>query len=263
MQIASINVGRTTGTPSGLQAVLGVVTAAIPFWSVIFVSEADGFQDHRNAPPLDHTCIRHYPGHGSWAMLFVIRRSMGKYVRSRTWRGRCGVIHLLQRGSPGSTGVNLYLIGVHGAHGELIVDTFTDLAFLLRQRPYGSKVVITGDWNVDILPTLFSDPWSDASNREHHHADRRLLLEVLTNRFNIILHCPSRCQSVPGGPFSYTCTSSPITRVPVGITAEYVLPSVVDFCVASNGVVRETAIHWQGAPADHALFVIFFAHLST
>ena len=153
MNCASINVGRTAGTSAGFDAVLGLVIATLPEWSALFVCEADGFQDNRPAHTSHHACYRHYPGAGSWAMLFVIRARFQQFIRSVTRRSRCGAIHLSQRASDSNKAVNLYLVGVHGAHGDLLMDTFADLAVLVRKRPFGSKLVMVGDWNVDLLET--------------------------------------------------------------------------------------------------------------
>lgn len=107
VQIISINAGRTAGTHIGLQAVLGVFTASSPWWSVVFVSEADGFQDDRQHSHANHICFRHFPGAGSWAMLFVIRNDMQDFIQSRTWCGRCGAVHLLHRGTHNLMRLNL------------------------------------------------------------------------------------------------------------------------------------------------------------
>ena len=47
---------------------------------------------------------------------------------------------------------------MHGAHEQLLADTLADVAFLLKYRPWGSKVLAVGDWNVDQLPMLALDP---------------------------------------------------------------------------------------------------------
>ena len=247
--------GRTAGTQPGLQAVLGVVTAAAPWWSVIFLTEADAFQDGRAGHHDVHHTYRHYPGIGSWAMAFLIRKDMGKYVRSCKWRGRCGAIHLCDRQNSSRHAVNLYILGIHGAHGDLLIDTLADLASLIRLRPFGSKVAIVGDFNVDMLPTFTSDPWAGEADRHQHHAERRALLESLIDCFALELHLPSMWHSVPGGPFAENCLMVPITRIPVGDSVSLCKPSILSYAIASHGLIREVGVHWEGVPADHAIIV--------
>ena len=45
--------------------------------------------------------------------------------------------------------VNLFLIGIHNAHGEAQLESLTDFAWMVRRRPWASNVVAVGDWNVD------------------------------------------------------------------------------------------------------------------
>ena len=247
--------GRTAGTQSGLQAVLGLATVNAPWWSAIFISEADAFQDDRNGHEGVHNVYRHYPGIGSWAMAFVIRSGMGKYVRSCMWRGRCGAIHFCYRGEADLLSMNIYIIGVHGAHGDLLADTFADLSFLMHQRPYGSKVAIVGDFNIDMLPTLLNDPWAGDDNREGHHADRRMLLDVFMDHFRLELQLPTYVDWLLGAPFADKCFGVPITRIPVGAATLTCKPSLLSYCVASHGLVEDVRAYWEGVPADHALMV--------
>ena len=131
-------------------------------------------------------------------MLFVIRKDLQDFMQSCTWRGRCGAIHLPHRGTHNLMRLNLCIVGLHGAHGDRLVDTLADVAYLIRKWPFGSKVVVVGDFNVDMLPALELDPWADRADRGTHHADRRILLEAVADRFNLetnlpsMFHCPWR-----------------------------------------------------------------------
>ena len=244
---------QNTGAASGFRAVCGVVTASIPFWSVLFLSEAESVQDDQEAHPCQHSCYRRYPGSGSWAVVFVIRNSMAKAVRSCTWRGRCGAVHLRQQVSPLGTGFNIYIIGIHGAHGGSLPDTSADLSFLVRRRPYGSQILIMGDWYIDLLPTLSVDPWQERIDRQQHHAGQRVLLEAFAETHRLHVFVPQRWSSVPGGPFAEQCLMSPITRVPTGQSVAVVLPSTLDYGLGSQGFITDSFIHWEKVPADHAL----------
>ena len=197
---------------------MSLVASVLPWWSVLFISEADAFHDDRLPHDCTHACFRHYPGAGSLAMVFAIRRDWGPLVKSCKWRGRCGAIHLQQHFSPHTRGVNFFIIGVHGAHGALLADTICDVAHLARHRPFGSQVILLGDWNVDLLPSLLRDPWADVGERAQHHRHQRLLLEAFAEGHGFEIHVPSMCCSVPGGPFGEHCSQTPISRIPTGET---------------------------------------------
>ena len=157
---------------------------------------------------------------------------------------------------------NVFIIGVHGPHGELRVDTFADIAFLLRQRPWGSKVLVAGDWNVDQLPTLAIDPYADHAERAVHHMAERLLVQSLADRFRLEVNISGMVCSTPGGPFDDVCFMAPVTRIPTGQPASYSLPSLLDYGLSTDGYVKETRVHWEGVPADHAM-VTFSTHSAT
>ena len=71
-------------------------------------------------------------------------------------------IHLFHRTERDvGASINLFITGVHNAHGELQLDVFNDVALLARRRPWGSKLFIFGDFNCDQLPDHAADPWQD------------------------------------------------------------------------------------------------------
>ena len=229
------------------------MTHSIPRWSTLFLSEVDGFYDDRSALTSAHCCYRHYPGVGSVPMMFAVHRRLGRCINFVSWRGRCGAVHLIQRNATNSLAFNIFCIGVHGAHGDLLPDTIADLAFLMKSRPFGSQVVILGDWNVDMLPTLCSDPWGDVPGRSQHHLDQRIIFDAFVEQFHLDLCLPSDFNSVPGGPFAEFCFQVPITRIPIGEQAIRCLPSLIDFGVGSRGFLTQCSLFWEGVPADHAL----------
>ena len=123
----ALNCGKACGSEGKLQAAFGIVMEAVPAWDILFLSEVDGCLDHRPAPNTSHISYRHWPGEGSFAMLLCIRDSLRHLVQSVIWRNRCGAVHLYQRSSPASAGVNIIVIVVHNAHGDLQDDVFLDL----------------------------------------------------------------------------------------------------------------------------------------
>ena len=230
----------------------------LPNWGVIYLSEADALrQDHHPTSSFGHTVYRNWPGEGSVAMQFIVRRRVRHLARNVSWKGRCGALHLFRRDTNTLTNnhINIYIIGVHCPHGDEQVDTLADLAHLLRRRPGGSKVLVVGDWNIDQLPVLSYDPYRDKDDREQHHHPERMRLQTLIDRFRLLIVLPSAVHSVLGGPFSLACSMAPISRIPTGETTEYCTPSLLDYGLATPGLVTDSGLHWQGAPADHAVTV--------
>ena len=186
-------------------------------------------------------------------MMLMVNQRLQKYIKSTVWRGRCGAVHLYLPVSPYSFGFNIFCVGVHGAHGELFPETLADLSFLVKSRPFQSQVIILGDWNVDLLPSLACDPWGERAERSLHHLEQRVLFDTFLDQFDLHLSIPSVFDSVPGGPFGRFCFQVPITRIPVGEQINRCLPSLLDFGASSRGMIAETSLFWDGAPADHAL----------
>ena len=85
---------------------------------------------------------------------------------------------LLEPPGAGKRKSSLYAIGVHGAHGDALLDTLTDIVTLIRRKPRHSQLIVLGDFNIDLLPTLAQDPWSDLPERIGCHRARRTLLDT-------------------------------------------------------------------------------------
>ena len=188
-------------------------------------------------------------------MAWVFNAFMYKFVAKVLWRGKCGATLLrLPAGAAGAYNL-IYAVGIHGAHGELSVDSFLDLAWLLARRPFGSRVIIVGDWNVDLLPVLPEDPWCARPMRKSHHAGQRSQLQAFTAVRRLQTIVPKPDGSSLGGPFKAECVSSPITRIPVGESSQAVLPSTLDFAVAAEGTISDACLHWLNLSGDHALTV--------
>ena len=143
-------------------------------------------------------------------MQFVIRDKFKPLVWSIHWRGRCGGIHFFQRRTNDVPGVNLFIVGVHNSHGELQADVLADFAWMVKRRPYGTKVLAVGDWNVDQLPTLANDPFADCPGREWHHWQERARLDFCADQLRLEIVLPQVVASIPGGPFAPHCSLAPL-----------------------------------------------------
>ena len=154
------------------------VTASIPGWVALFLLEFDGYSRDTTPPQSEHFVFRHYPGEGSWSMAWVINYHFHDYVQGIDWHGRAGSVLLnVPQMLSGSSHPFLYIVGVHGAHSDALVDSLTDVVTLIKRKPRFAQLLLLGDWNVDLLPTLQVDPWHDVPRRSEPHPDRRRTLE--------------------------------------------------------------------------------------
>ena len=148
---------------------------------------------------------------------------------------------------------SVYLVGFHGAHCESLHDSLSDVVVLIRRKPRLSQLLILADWNVDLLPTLSDDPFAGFPCREDHHRDRRLILDTFCSAFGLFTVIPARVESPCGGPFGEQSISTPFTRIPVGETACYALPSLLDYFAVTSNIILDSWIDWCMAYSDHAL----------
>ena len=130
-----LNCGKACGSREGVATAVGVTTAAAPAWSLLFCPEIDAFLDRRPPQQSGHLMYRHWPGEGSYAMMLVIRSRLRHLVQKVAWLNRCGAVHFFQKPGPTNSGINLYVVVIHCAHGDLLDDTFMDIVGLLCQRP--------------------------------------------------------------------------------------------------------------------------------
>ena len=110
-----------------------------------------------------------------------------------------------------------------------------------------------GDWNVDLLPSLATDPWAGTPDRMAKHRGRRELLHSLASALRVDVKVPL-LQSTAGGPYSSQCKQSPITHLPIG--EQSALPSTLDYALATPHLELQVLGHWAGAPADHCILQV-------
>ena len=142
----------------------------------MFISELD-FLVTCDFEFVDHYRIfRHYPPVGGRAMGFLIKRHLECFVRHIVFRGRAGLLQLSSlRGADGFCAA-CAIIGIHEAHGENLEDSLSDAAYVASYTDRSCRRVFAGDWNVDVLPELTSDPFKGQEGRNNHHGDRRRVL---------------------------------------------------------------------------------------
>ena len=196
MHVVAINAEGKGGDVSGIRALIHIVSCIEPQWDLIFLSEFDFLSSSNVSFDIGvHRLFRHWPGEGSRAMSWIVNRRINHLVRSISWDGRCGM--LLLDSSVNAMGSSLCLLGLHGAHGDDLSDSFLSASKLLSLRPRCCKTLIVGDWNVDLSPTLSSDPWAHRPSRLEHHFERRVMLDSWLEAVRLSVHMP---ESVIGSP---------------------------------------------------------------
>jgi hypothetical protein len=136
---------------------------------------------------------------------------------------------------------------------DLIENMDADVAFLYHQRPRGARVAIIGDWNADLLPDLPNDPFDMTPSRAQHHQQQRRLVKAFANALKLTIAVPTASSVSAGGSYGEFTTWHPLTRIPVGRSAETRVPSLLGFAMAHRYTIGEGQIYWQGVSADHAL----------
>ena len=191
---------------------------------------------------------RHWPGVGSFACAFAIPAKLRRFIRSVNWQGRAGAIHLCLPAR------ELYLVGVHLAHGSAFMDSVANVAHLLMAKPPKAEVSMSGDWNVNLLvaaPGLCSRSSIDGGETEKLDA-----LIGLTEPFRLKLAIPTPSVSGAGGPFAVVAQAVPVSRLPEGKQCEAQKPSCLDFAFVPKHMASKPWLSWHMRPADHA-----FLHL--
>jgi len=191
-------------------------------------------------------------------MAWILRPELHKLVVSLEWRGRAGALLLRGRDVDGSP-LCLWLVGWHGAHGDVWWQSAADLSFLMNKRPPGCHLAVCGDWNVDFLSTLASDPFADRRLAlDSDDAEKRFAVHHLVEEWGCELLLPERVVGSPGGPIGEDAVCTPFTRVPLGANTDREIPSLLDYIVA--GFAAHPVINWEPCLGDHAV-ILFDAAL--
>ena len=230
-----------------METIISQVSEAFPRWACIFLAETDAHYNSSFSLTGDwhHLLSRHWPGPGSVPFSLLIRDHWAPFVKSIVYEGRACRVHFQF-----SAFKSVCAVFFHGAHD--LPYSLSDVAYLVQTRPKRTKCLLMGDFNVDLLPTYFCDPYRNFDNRISRHHDERMHLEQLLHACKMQLHDVELVTGeLPGFPCS-ECFSAPITRVPVG--AQATICSSLDH-VAPTGCNLRAEIHWLVFPSDHAAII--------
>lgn len=129
-----------------------------------------------------HRYYRHWPGQGSLPFSILVHRSWAPFLRHVEFKGRACRLDFRQ--SRMITWSTLFLHMTPGDDGfsDAFHEDVFDVAYLANSRPKRSSMVMAGDFNVDLLPTIVSDPFRDLPGRASRHEERRMLFRSHARR---------------------------------------------------------------------------------
>ena len=119
------------------------------------------------------------------------------------------------------------------------------IAARVRRRRRGQDVVIQGDWNVDYLPVLATDPCA-SPGRSAKHEEERAKLETWAEGLGLVRVLPDAvlvpregCEEHLAAPISKHNASGD----PFGL---------LDYSFATPGLIKESWLIWHDTQSDHA-----------
>ena len=157
LKIIALNAGGALGSADKLKCFETLMGYHCIEADLIFFSELDAHMGHKKPVTMyKYEVFRKWAGRGSRATGWAVDKKLLPLIRYRKWAGRCGALLIDDH-----KGNRIWIVGMHGAHGEACPDTFADCRRLLSRAPRGCPKIVIGDLNVDMLPVLEVDPWRD------------------------------------------------------------------------------------------------------
>lgn len=267
LRIGWINAASRFRSSARLWSWLRELEGANLHFDAIFIPECDGVlaqrRNVRHAVP-GWICWRSWPGPGAKPMMWLLRRKWASSVRScRRW-GRSFALVLQARASPLlETRLNeTCLIGVHGQASEPLTSVAEALA--LRRRLGCRHWLLCGDWNIDWLPGMLGDWWSeDPRRQERHELERGQLADMIDSAAGSV-RLPEFVDGADVLDAHAASMSAPYTRVPWAWLRAVGAASVEDTdeseprasllgYACSRMECDQCSATWWRAIADHAL----------
>ena len=248
----ALNAGRKFGTLNGASSWFQVCGEALGPVDIAYVPEYDGSGEAVAEQGWEFLALRHWPGEGSRSMAFLVRRTLMRQVRWRCWRGRCGALFL-----EGADGASLFVVGFHGAHGDMAAQGLADLREILACRPHGSQFIVIGDFNIDLLPVSAVDAWSDRDGRASKHREERVLLESLREHLHATVSTAEFAMGAPLTIWAQEVLETVATRIGMQPGPFEDIPSILDYTLHSADLMIERLfVSWDLCVADHAAVIV-------
>lgn len=205
-------------------------------------------------------------------MGLAIPKQFKQFVTNVTWRGRCcGLsINLLSQKPQwersacasvvgGHDGNTLLFIGLHHKPGEDIAGLLADVLWLIKQAPRGCMVLISGDWNLDVLKWSQGQPSNDShhfiSPSQAEEEENWLALHNFVQARMLTFRIPEVMLNAQQFELIHQ-TTAPFSRVPVGSQGLSARPSLIDWSLCSSSLRCQERLDWAGAPGDHAWLLV-------
>ena len=192
-------------------------------------------------------------------MLFVVNAALSQMSCRVRGQNRVLGLDLSLRGNGKRN--SICLVGVHSPHDTLeLHDHMGDVAHILGGRRAGSDVVLVGDWNVDYAPTFAHCPCTCSSQSSNENmSNRRLLLNEFADSSHLDFSFPTFIEGLPDNmTWHDMCMRFAFTRVPQGQQSG--VPSLLDFALASFGIITSCVGSWSLVPSDHCIVAININH---
>ena len=191
-----------------------------------------------------HFVLRHYGGPGTRAMCWIVHRDIIGLLGTVKWRNRAGALVFAQ--NPKDKGaLNFCCIGTHGCHDGDTSGSLGEIVELVKTYGQVKHLLMVGDWNIDLLPTIPGEPWCDEPDRLVRHACERVMLEALCDSVKAQIHIPLPCET--------STVLVPISRHPVGCQDAY--QSLLDYGAGTAGTILSSQLDDRFRPADHSWVV--------
>jgi len=224
-------------------------------WDLIFFSEFDQnqFDEVFEVEGISFKC--HWPGPGSWRLCWAFCARRFCHVSDISTRDRISTLHITLNSQP----TKLAVVGIHGPSDERLLDTLSVLKADLTKSRRCHGVLVVGDWNIDLLPSLTDDPWKDLPGRDEKHKHERAQLEMLAETSRLEIRVPDIVIGSPGGRYMDAVSCVPASRVPSGMCALTDKPSLVDYCLHSRRLDISSCVNWDCAISDHGVLQVRMA----
>ena len=229
-----------------------------PDWWLMYFPECDGvLAEKLPFECMGHRIQRHYPGQGSIAMLMVIRSSRRFLLSGVQSEGRC----MAATFHSSRDNFTQHILAMHGGHGENLAPSFASASILCKSFKRSDSVICLGDINVDLLPTLSSDPFGDRDNRSLRHLEERIVYQEFLDANYLECQVPGM-EGTPGGAFYQTdWIEAACSRMPLGDSVDTTVPSLLDHASYRNCIDVHSQVSWDLDWGDHAYLKVSCALL--
>ena len=127
-------------------------------------------------------------------------------------------------------------------------NSLTEMSQVIRARSASQSVLVQGDWNIDLLPSMQGDPCDEPSRIQKHFQERhRLLAWAATHKLELLV--PEAC--VDPHPDCEETLLSPISKA----SASGARFDLLGHSFGTPGVIRKSWLACKNGTSDHAALI--------